>query len=181
MRTVLADGTPVSVRQLNVATTRGSAKAIRLLREISDAGVRQPFWSWGEAAAILNHFPEVRYRGVTLAEQRWRYPASADRTQAALCDRIAATGISRHVRVGPYDNQLHLDTQHPAHLDLLLDEITADNRWLFRAPTPDQTGVVGGDGAATHPAEAVVTVATPSMPRVEPDLTSHPATRPRRR
>lgn len=47
VRTVLADGTPVSTRQLNMATTNASAKAIRLLREISDAGIRVPFWSWG--------------------------------------------------------------------------------------------------------------------------------------
>ncbi|WP_196807848.1 thiopeptide-type bacteriocin biosynthesis protein [Mycobacterium sp. 141] len=174
VRTVLADGTPVRMRQLNMATTRTSAKAIRLLQEISDAGIRVPFWSWGEAETILNHLPAVRYRGVTLAEQRWRYPATADRTQTALRDWIAATGISRHVRVGPYDNQLHLDTQHPLHLDLLLDEITAGNHWLYRAPGPDQMGVVGDCRAATHTAEAVVTVAAPGTSRVEPDLTSHP-------
>jgi lantibiotic biosynthesis protein len=178
LRTVLADGRPLSVRQLNMATTRASAKAVRLLREISDAGIRQPFWSWGEAVSILDHFPEVRYRGVTLAEQRWHYPATADRTQAALRDWIAATGISRHVRVGPYDNQLHVDTRHPAHLDLLLDEITAGNRWVFRAPPPDQMGVVGDDGAAMHPAEAVVTVAAPATSRAEPDLSGHPLHRP---
>uniref|UniRef100_UPI0035CAFE36 lantibiotic dehydratase n=1 Tax=uncultured Mycobacterium sp. TaxID=171292 RepID=UPI0035CAFE36 len=174
MRTVLADGTPVRVRQLNMATTRASARAIRLLREISDAGTRVPFWSWGEAEAILNHFPAIRYRDVTLAEQRWRYPATAERTRAALRDWITATGISRHVRVGPHYNLLHLDTQHPAHLDLLLDEITAGNQWVFRAPGPDQMGVVGDYRAAMHPAEAVVTVASPSASRVEPDLTSHP-------
>lgn len=174
VRTVLADGTPVSVRQLNMATTRASARAIRLLHEMSDAGTRVPFWSWGEAEAIMNHLPAVRYRGVTLAEQRWRYPATADRTPAALRDWIAANGISRHVRVGPHDNRLHLDTHHPAHLDLLLDEITAGNQWVFRAPKPDQMGVVGDYRAAMHPAEAVVTVAAPAASRAAPDLTGHP-------
>ncbi|WP_319447288.1 MULTISPECIES: lantibiotic dehydratase [unclassified Mycobacterium] len=171
VRTVLADGTPVSLRQLNMATTTASAKAIRLLREISDAGIRVPFWSWGEAEAILNHLPAVRYQRVTLAEQRWRYPATADRTPAALRGWIAETGVSRHLRVGPHDNLLHLDTQHPAHLDLLLDEITTGNQWLFRAPGPEQLGVVGDFGAAMHPAEAVVTVAAPTNTRAEPDLT----------
>jgi len=174
VRIVLADGAPVSVRQLNMATTRASARAVRLLRDISDARTRVLFWSWGEAEAIMNHLPAVQYRGVTLAVQRWRYPTTATRTQAALRDWIAAAGISRHVRVGPYDNQLHLDTQHPAHLDLLLDEITAGNLWVFCAPTPDQMGVVGDNAAATHPAEVVVTVAAPAGARVEPDLTSHP-------
>jgi len=174
VRTVLSDGTPVSVRQLNMATTRASAKAIRLLREISDAGTRVPFWSWGEAEAIMNHFPAVLYRRVTLAEQRWRYPANADRTRAALRDWLVATGVSRYALVGPHDNQLHLDTRHPTHLDLLLDEITAGNQWLFRAPGPDEMGIVGDFGAAMHPAEAVVTVASPSTSRVEPDLTGHP-------
>jgi len=174
VRIVLADGAPVSVRQLNMATTLVSAKAIRLLREISDAGTRVPFWSWGEAEAIVNHLPAVEYRGVTLAEQRWRYPATADRTQAALRDWIAESGISRHVRIGPHDHRLHLDTRHPTHLDLLLDEITAGNQWVSRAPAPDQMGVVGGHRAAAHPAEVVVTVGAPSPSRVEPDLTSHP-------
>ncbi|MEE3063022.1 MAG: lantibiotic dehydratase [Actinomycetota bacterium] len=174
VRTVLADGTPASVRQLNMATTRASAKAIRLLREISDAGIRLPFWSWGEAEAILNHLPAVRYRGVTLAEERWRYPEAADRTQVALRDWLADTGVSRYIRIGPHDNQLHLDTKHPAHLELLLDEISAGNRWLFRAPGPDQMGVVRDDRAAAHPAEVVVTVVAPGTSRVEPDLTNYP-------
>lgn len=173
-RTVLADGTPVRVRQLSMATTHASAKAIRLLREIADAGTRVPFWSWGEAEMILNHLPAVRYRSVTLAEQRWRYPETADRTQAALRAWITETGLSRHVRVGPHDNRLHLDTQHPAHLDLLLDEIAAGNQWVFRAPGPDQTGVVGDHQAARHPAEVVVTVAAPRTSRVEPDLSTYP-------
>lgn len=174
VRIVRADGTPVSVRQLNMATASASAKAIRLLREISDAGTRVPFWSWGEAEAVIDHLPAVRYRGVTLAEQRWRYPATADRTLPALRDWITGIGISRYVLVGPRDTRLHLDTHHPAHLDLLLDGITAGNRWLFRAPAPDQLGVVGDVGAAMHPAEAVVTVAAPSTSRVEPDLTGWP-------
>lgn len=174
VRTVLADGTPVSVRQLNMATASASAKAVRLLREISDAGTRVPFWSWGEAEAVVNHLPAVRYRGVTLAEQRWRYPATAAITPAALRDWITETGVSRYVLVGPRDTRLHLDTHQPAHLDLLLDEITAGNRWLFRAPTPDQMGVVGDVGAAMHPAEAVVTVAAPRTSRAEPDLTGRP-------
>jgi lantibiotic biosynthesis protein len=174
VRTVLADGTPVSVRQLNMATTSASAKAIRLLREISDAGTRVPFWSWGEAEAILNHLPAVRYRGVTLAEQRWRYPVTAERSRNALRDWIREIGVSRYVLAGPRDTRLHLDTHHPAHLDLLLDEITAGNRWLFRAPEPDQMGVVGDAAGAMHPAEAVVTVVAPSTSRVEPDLTGHP-------
>lgn len=174
VRIVLADGTPVSMRQLNMATTRASANVIRLLREISDAGTRVPFWSWGQAEVILNHLPAVEYRGVILAEQRWRYPATAEPSQAALRDWIAETGVSRYVRVGPHDNRLHLDTQHPAHLGLLLDEITAGDRWVFRAPAPDQIGVVGDHGGAMHPAEVVVTVASPSRPGVEPDLTNYP-------
>lgn len=174
VRTVLADGTPVRVRQLNMATTRASAKAVRLLRDISDAGARVPFWSWGEAEAILNHLPAVRYRGVTLAEQRWRYPETAARNQAGLRDWLTETGVSRYVRVGAHDNRLHLDTQHPAHLDLLLDEIIAGNQWVFCAPPPDQLGVVGDHRAAAHPAEVVVTVAAPSHSRVEPDLTNYP-------
>ena len=174
VRTVLADGTPVSVRQLNRATTSASAKAIRLLREISDAGTRVPFWSWGEAEAILNHLPAVRYRGVTLAEQRWRYPPTRERTRAALRDWITETGISRYVLVGPRDTRLHVDTHHPAHLVLFLDEINAGNEWVFRAPGPDQMGVVGDYRSAMHPAEVVVTVASPSTSRVEPDLTGHP-------
>jgi lantibiotic biosynthesis protein len=178
VRTVLADGTPMNVRQLNMATTRASAKAIRLLREISDAGIRVPFWSWGEAELILNHLPAVRYRGVTLSEQRWRYPETADRTLVALRDWLAETGVSRHVRIGPHDNQLHLDTKHSAHLDLLLDEITAGSRWLVRAPGPDQMGVVGNYRAAAHPAEVVVTVAGPGASRVEPDLTHYPLHQP---
>lgn len=174
VRTVLADGTPLSLRQLNMATTTASAKAIRLLREMSDAGTPAPFWSWGEAEAILNRLPAVRYRGVTLAEQRWRYPVTADRTKTALQDWITETGISRYVRVGPRDNLLHLDTQHPMHFDLLLDEITAGNEWVFRAPEPDQLGVVRDFGAAMHSTEAVVTVAPPSKSRPEPDLTGRP-------
>lgn len=174
VRTVLADGTPVSVRQLNMATTSASAKAIRLLREISDAGTRVPFWSWAEAEAIMTHLPAIRYRGVTLSEQRWRYPATADRTRAALRDWITETDISRYVLVGPHDTRLHLDTKHPAHLDLLLDEITAGNQWVFRAPEPDQMGVVGDHRAATHPVEAVVTVAAPTTSLAEPDLTGWP-------
>ncbi len=161
VRAVLADGAPVSLRQLNMATTVASARAIRLLREISDAGTRVPFWSWGEAEAILNHFPAVRYRGVTLAEQRWRYPATAERSRNALRDWIAETGVSRYVLVGARDTRLHLDTRHPAHLDLLLDEITNGDRWVFRAPWPEQLGVVGNHAAGMHPAEAVVTVAAP--------------------
>ncbi|MGE2726068.1 lantibiotic dehydratase [Mycolicibacterium pulveris] len=178
VRTVLADGTPLGVRQLNMATTSASAKAIRLLREISDAGTRIPFWSWEEAEAILDHLPEVRYRGVTLAEQRWRYPATADRTPAALQDWITETGVSRYVFVGPRDTRLHLDTHHPAHLDLLLDEITAGSQWLFRAPTPDEMGAVADIGAAMHPAEAVITVAAPRSSRAEPELTDHPVHNP---
>ncbi len=174
VRTVLADGTPVRVCQLNMATTSASAKAIRLLREISDAGTRIPFWSWGEAEAVMNQLPEVRYRGVTLTEQRWRYPVTAERSRNALRDWITETGIRRYVLAGPRDTRLHLDTHHPAHLDLLLDEITAGNQWLFRAPEPDEVGVVGDSGAAMHPAEAVVTVAAPGTSRVEPDLTGHP-------
>jgi thiopeptide-type bacteriocin biosynthesis protein len=171
LRIVLADGTPVSVRQLNMATTRASANAIQLLREISDAATQAPFWSWGEAETILNHLPAVEYRGVTLAEQRWRYPATAERTPAALRDWITKTAISRHIRVGPHDNRLHLDTGHPAHRDLLLDEISAGNPWVFRAPAPHQMGVVGDHRAAMHPAEVVVTVGAPTTSRAEPDLT----------
>lgn len=174
VRAVLADGAPVSLRQLNMATTVSSARAIRLLREISDAGTRVPFWSWGEAEAILNHFPAVRYRGVTLAEQRWRYPATAERSRNALRDWIAETGVSRYVLVGARDTRLHLDTRHPAHLDLLLDEITNGDRWVFRAPWPEQLGVVGNHEAGMHPAEAVVTVAAPTTARAEPDLTDSP-------
>lgn len=176
VRTVLADGTPVRVRQLNMATTNVSAKAIRLLGEISDAEIRQPFWSWGEAEAAMNHFPSVRYRDVTLAEQRWRYPATARVTHAALRDWIVETGISRYVRIGPHDNQLHLDTQHPAHLDLLLDEIIAGSRWLLRAPSPDQIGVVADCSGAVHSAEVTVTVAAPTLAtaRAEPDLANYP-------
>ncbi|WP_157931609.1 lantibiotic dehydratase [Mycobacteroides abscessus] len=174
VRTVLADGTPLRVRQLNMATTHGSARAIRLLREISDAEIRPPLWSWGEAETIMNHFPAVRYRGVTLAEQRWRYPATAERTLAAVRDWIAQTGVSRYILVGPHDNQLHLDTQHPRHQDLLLDEIAANNHWLFRAPPPEQMGVVSGSRAAVHPSEAVVTITAPVVSRTEPDLTEYP-------
>lgn len=174
VRTVLADGTPVSMRQLNMATTRASANVIRLLREISDAGIRVPFWSWGQAEAILNHLPAVEYRGVVLAEQRWRYPATAKPSQAALRHWISETGVSRYVRVGPHDNRLHLDTRLPAHVDLLLDEITAGDRWVFHAPAPDQMGVVGDHRGAMHPGEVVVTVASPSRPGVEPDLTNYP-------
>lgn len=174
VRTVLADGTPVSVRQLNMATIGASAKAIRLLREIADAGTRVPFWSWGEAEAILNHLPAVRYRGVILAGQRWRFPTTADRTRDAVRDWIAETGISRYVLAGPRDTRLHLDTCHPAHLDLLLDEITAGNTWLLGAAEPERMGILGGAGAALHPAEAVVTVAAPTAARTEPDLTGRP-------
>lgn len=174
LRTVLGDGTPLSTRQLNMATTRSSAKAIGLLREISDAGIRQPHWSWGEAEAIMNQLPAVRYRGVTLAEQRWRYPSTEERTQSALRDWMTATGVSRHVLVGPNDNRLHLDTHHPAHLDLLLDEIKAGSQWLYRAPTPEQLGVVTDFSAASHAVEAVITLAAPRSARVEPDLTGWP-------
>jgi thiopeptide-type bacteriocin biosynthesis protein len=174
MRIVLADGAPVSVRQLNMATTRASSKAIQLLREISDGETRVPFWSWGEAEAILNHLPAVDYRGITLAEQRWRYPATAERTPVALRDWLAATGVSRHVRIGPRDNQLLLDTGHLGHLDLLLDEIAAGNNWMSRAPVPQQLGVVDGRRSSAHPAEVVVTVGAPSRPDVEPDLSGRP-------
>jgi hypothetical protein len=111
---------------------------------------------------------------VTLIEERWRYPATAERNQAALGDWITAAGVSRYVRVGSRDNRLHLDTHHRAHLDLLLDEITAGTDWLICAPSPDQLGVVRGSGTALHSAEAVVTVAAPSSSRAEPDLTGWP-------
>ncbi|WP_163692890.1 MULTISPECIES: lantibiotic dehydratase [Mycolicibacterium] len=171
---VLADGTPVSVRQLNMATIRASSKAIRLLREISDAQTQHPFWSWGEAEAAMNKLPEVRYRGVTLVEQKWRYPSTEGRSVVELREWLIAAGISRYIRVGPHDNLLHLDTQNPVHVDLLLSEITAGNRWLIRAPSPDQMGVVRDQAMAMHPAEVVVTVAAPHSKHVEPSLDSHP-------
>lgn len=174
MRTVLADGTPLSFRQLTMATTRASAKAVRLLRDISDAGIQRPFWSWGEAESIMNCLPEVRYKGVTLTEQRWRFPASADRSKVALKEWITTTGISRYVLVGPYDNQLHLDTRHPRHLDLLLDEIIDGSQWLYRAPEPEQTGVIRDHRSAMHAAEVAVTVAAPGTRRGEPDLLGWP-------
>nr|QGW61255.1 Nisin biosynthesis protein NisB [Mycolicibacterium sp.] len=179
MRIVLADGTPLCVRQLNMATTRASAKAVRLLRDICDSGTRVPYWSWGQAEAVVNRLPAVRYRGVILAEQRWRYPGAADHTRIAVQDWLAATGVSRYVRVGPYDNQLHLDTLHPGHLDLLLDEIVAGNRWVVRAPTPEQMGVVADGRAALHSAEVVVTVAVPTASRVGPALIGQPLHDPR--
>ena len=174
VRTVLADGTPVSFRQLNMATTRASAKAIRLLREISDAGIRVPYWSWGEAEEVSSHLPEVRYRGVTLVEQRWRCPAPGEPTEATLRKWLSETGVSRYVFAGERDTRLHLDTWQPLHLNLLLDEIVAGNRWLFRAPDPEHLGVVGGAGSGLHSAEVVVTVAAPKTPHVEPDLTGRP-------
>ncbi|ODQ88727.1 hypothetical protein BHQ18_17865 [Mycolicibacterium flavescens] len=174
VRTVLADRSPVRVRQLNMATTSASAKAVRLLRAISDAGTRMPFWSWGGAEAVLNQLPAVRYRNVTLTEQRWRYPTAAEQSRDALREWIAEIGVSRYVLAGSHDTRLHLDTHHPAHRDLLLDEITAGNRWLYRAPEPTQTGVVRDAGGGMHPAEVVVTVAAPGTSRVEPDLTHYP-------
>jgi len=174
VRTVLADGTPLSVRQLNMATTLASAKAVRLLREISDAGIRVPYWTWGEAEAVMNHLPAVRYRGVTLAERQWRYPATADRTPAALRDWITENDVSRYVLAGLRDTRLHLDTYHPAHQDLLLDEIAAGNAWFTRAPSPDQMGVVADRASAMHAAEVVVTVVAPTRSRAEPDLAGYP-------
>ncbi len=174
VRTVLADGTPLAVRQLSMATTHASAKAIRLLYEISIAGIRVPVWSWGEAEAILNHLPGVRYRGVTLVEERWRFPGAADRTRAAVQEWIAEAGVSRYIRVGPHDNRLHLDTQNPAHVDLMLAEITAGNRWIQRAPAPDQLGVIADAQRGMHAAEVVVTIAAPKTSRAEPDLIDYP-------
>ena len=174
LRTVLADGTPVRVRQLNMAASHSSAKAVRLLQDISDAGTSRPAWSWGDAEAIMNHLPAVRYRGVTLTEQRWRYPTDAAHTRAALQDWIFAAGVSRHIVAGRRDNRLHLDTQNPAHLDLALEEIAAGNRWVRRAPAPVELGVVADRAAGMHAAEVVVTVAAPNSPHVEPDLTKYP-------
>ncbi|WP_169813346.1 lantibiotic dehydratase [Nocardia vaccinii] len=160
VRLFLADGTPLRCQQLNMVAVQTSAKLVRLLRDISDDGIVRPYWGWGDLDDTLHYFPEVRYGSVVIAERRWRCPESV----AAETDTVAAwlseAGVGRYILVGEMDNRLHLDTRHPLHLDLLVEEIAKGHRWIHDAPDPDALGVVPDSAGRRHATEVVVTVAS---------------------
>lgn len=174
VRLFLADGTPLRCQQLNMVTVETGARIVRLLQDISNDGFVRPYWSWGELESGIHFFPEVRYDGVVVAERRWRYPDTAPRTVQAVRTWLSDADVERYVLIGELDNRLHLDTEHPLHLDLLIDQIGKGHTWLHAAPTPAELGVVCDEDNRWHAAEAVVTVTSPIRPGTQPSAAAHP-------
>ncbi|MEU1984771.1 lantibiotic dehydratase [Nocardia sp. NPDC019395] len=174
VRLFLSDGTPLRCQQLNMVTVETSARVVRLLQDISNDGFVRPYWSWGELDTGMHFFPEVRYDGVVIAERRWRYPDTAQRTVPAVRAWLREAGVDRYILIGEFDNRLHLDTEHPRHLDLLADQITKGQNWLHAGPAPTDLGVVRDEHDRWHAAEVVVTVASPMRPESRPSATEHP-------
>ncbi|MFC7620674.1 thiopeptide-type bacteriocin biosynthesis protein [Microlunatus sp. GCM10028923] len=89
----------------------------RLLLDISDAGVRNPTWTWGEFGS-LKSLPSVHYRGTCVSAAQYRLPPGADTADRVYGWRVAEK-IPRFVRAGHADKQLLLDLAAEPHRELL--------------------------------------------------------------
>ncbi|MEU3133186.1 lantibiotic dehydratase [Streptomyces sp. NPDC006854] len=121
---------------------------VRFLTEVhrSHAAILAPF-AWG-AAGRLPFLPEVRYGRTVLSAACWRLRArdlsDPERWVVDFTNWRIRYGVPRNVYVGSADQQLRLDLDRPAHLDLLRAEL---NRHfvlaLHEAPEESAYGWIG--------------------------------------
>ncbi|MGI5269163.1 lantibiotic dehydratase [Nonomuraea sp. CA-218870] len=143
--------TPVSPHMLD--TTRLSANAVRLVREIAEGGHRHlRSWSWG-AAEALPWLPRVRYGRTVLAPARWRPTArlgerelGEDEWSAELDAWRARWRVPDRVQVVHGDHRVELDLTAPLHRRVLRHELSRRPHASVCEPpgAPEDTGWLDG-------------------------------------
>ena len=122
---------------------------VRFLCELPRAhtAAMAPF-SWG-AAAGLPYLPAVRTGRVVLSEAVWRLDRADLKHRDVAADYALEVWLDRwevpdDVFLGAYDQRLRLDLTQPGHRDLLLHEVSRQDRvTLTEAPSKRDLGWIG--------------------------------------